>query len=140
MSQAALGRFYADGEIVARQGELGDCLFVVQDGEVEIVLEEGGVEAVLRTARRNEVIGEMAIIDHRPRSATVRAKGQARILTLDKRNFLRRISEDPSLAFGLIETMSHRVRELSHEILELQARIRSIEAAHEVRQKRGQGG
>lgn len=128
MSQAALGRFYADGEIVARQGDVGDCMYLVQDGEIEIVLEEDGAGVVLRSAGRNEVIGEMAIVDHKPRSATIRAKGRARILTLDKRNFLRRISEDPSLAFRMIETMSHRVRELSHQVLELQAALREREA------------
>jgi len=123
MSSAALGRFYDDGEIVVRQGDVGDCLFVVQDGIVEIVVEEDGSEVVLRTAGRNEVLGEMAIFEHRPRSATIRARGRARILTLDKRNFLRRINEDPSLAFRMIETMSHRVRELSHEVVELQAAL-----------------
>lgn len=76
---------------------------------------------VLRTACRNEVLGEMAIFDRQPRSATIRAKGRARILTLDKRNFLRRINEDPSLAFRMIETMSRRVRDLSHQVMELQA-------------------
>lgn len=53
-------------------------MYVVQDGEVEIVLEENGAEVVLRSAGRNEVIGEMAVIDHKPRSATIRAKGRAR--------------------------------------------------------------
>ena len=124
MSEAALGRYYADGEIVARQGDVGDCMFMVQDGEVEIVLEEHGTEVVLRTAGRNELLGEMAIFDRAPRSATIRARGRARILTLDKRNFLRRINEDPSLAFRMIETMSRRVRELSHEVVELQAQLR----------------
>jgi CRP-like cAMP-binding protein len=124
MSVAAFGRWYADGEIVARQGDVGDCMFVVQDGEVEIVLEEDGRENVLRSAGRNEVLGEMAIFEHKPRSATIRARGKARILTLDKRNFLRRINEDPSLAFRMIETMSHRVRELSREVGELQAALR----------------
>jgi CRP-like cAMP-binding protein len=130
MSEAALGRFYDDGEVVVRQGDVGDCMYVVQDGEVEIIVEENGSEAVLRTAGRNEVLGEMAIFEHQPRSATIRAKGKARILTLDKRNFLRRINEDPSLAFRMIETMSHRVRELSHEVVTLQAEL------HE----RGDGG
>jgi CRP-like cAMP-binding protein len=125
MSQAALGRFYADGEIVVRQGDVGDCMFLVQDGEVEIVVEEHGTETVLRSAGRNELLGEMAIFDHRPRSATIRAKGKARILTLDKRNFLRRINEDPSLAFRMIETMSRRVRELSHDVVELKAGARA---------------
>ncbi len=124
MSEGALGRFYADGEIVVHQGDAGDCMYMVQDGEVEIVAEEGGEEVVLRRAGRNEILGEMAIFDRQPRSATIRAKGSARILTLDKRNLLRRINEDPSLAFRMIETMSRRVRQLSHEVVELRAALR----------------
>jgi CRP-like cAMP-binding protein len=84
---------------------------------------------VLRSAGRNEVLGEMAIFEHQPRSATIRAKGKARILTLDKRNFLRRINEDPTLAFRMIETMSHRVRDLSHEVVELQSALAARGAA-----------
>ena len=123
MSEAALGRFYADGEVVARQGDDGDCMYVVQDGEVDIVFQKDGLEVYLRSAGRNEVLGEMAIFERQPRSATIRAKGKARILTLDKRNFLRRINEDPSLAFRMIETMSHRVRDLSNEVAHLKARL-----------------
>ena len=123
MSQAALGRIYSDGEIVVRQGEMGDSMYVVQDGEVEILREEDGSEMLLRSAGRNEVLGEMAVFEHPPRSATIRAKGEARILTLDKRNFLRRISEDSSLAFRMIETMSRRVRELSNEVVTLQQEL-----------------
>jgi CRP-like cAMP-binding protein len=129
VSRAALGRFYADGEIVVRQGDPGDSLYVVQDGEVEIISEDDGSEVVLRHAGRHEVLGEMALFEHRPRSATIRARGKARILTLDKQNFLRRINEDPSLAFRLIETMSRRVRELSREVVELQAALRAQSAA-----------
>jgi len=125
MSDAALGRFYADGEIIARQGETGDCLFVVQDGTVEIVMIDGDTEVVLRTAGRNELLGEMAIFEREPRSATIRAKGKVRLLTLDKRNFLRRINEDPSLAFRMIETMSHRVRDLSREVADLDAALQA---------------
>ncbi len=135
MSEAALGRFYADGEIVARQGEIGDCMFMVQDGTVEIVVEKDGVETILRSASRNELLGEMAIFDRQPRSATIRAKGKARILTLDKRNFLRRINEDPSLAFRMIETLSIRVRELSREVVELDAALRA-----ERRERQANGG
>lgn len=124
MSDAALGRFYADGEIVVRQGDVGDCMYVVQDGEVEIVVMKGGEEVVLACAGRNEILGEMAIFERQPRSATIRAKGVARILTLDKRHLLRRINEDPSLAFRMIETMSRRVRQLGQEVVELRATLR----------------
>jgi CRP-like cAMP-binding protein len=132
MSDAALGRFYDDGEIVTHQGEAGDCMYVVQDGTVEIVLQDAdGSEVILRTAGRNELLGEMAIFEHRPRSATIRARGRARILTLDKRNFLRRINEDPSLAFRMIETMSVRVRELSQEVHDLRAELAVARGEHE---------
>jgi CRP-like cAMP-binding protein len=123
VTEAAFGRFYSDGEVIARMGEVGDCMYVVQDGTVEILVEDGGSEIVLRTAGRNEVLGEMAIFEKRPRSATIRAKGRARILTLDKRNFLRRINEDPSLAYRMIETSSRRVRELSDEVVQLRAQL-----------------
>lgn len=123
IEQGALGRVYEPGEVIVRQGDVGDCMYVIQDGEVEILVERDGTEALLRVAGRNEILGEMAIFEHQRRSATVRARTRARILTLDKRNFMRRINEDPSLAFNIVETMSRRVRELSQEIVELKAAL-----------------
>ena len=125
---SALGRRYADGEVIVRQGEVGDCLFVIEDGTVEFVLERDGVETVLRTAGRDEIFGEMAVFERQARSATARARGEARVLTLDKRNFMRRISEDPTMAFRIIDTMAHRVRTLSAEVAELSGKLRDAEA------------
>ena len=118
-----LGRSYRDGEILCRQGEPGDCLFVIQEGEFEVVKEDAGRESVIRVARKDELLGEMAIFDRAPRSATVRARGAGRALTLDKRNFLRRINEDPSLAFRVIQTMSRRIRELTDRSAALERRL-----------------
>jgi CRP/FNR family transcriptional regulator len=119
----ALGRQYEDGEIVIRQGDEGDALFVIEEGTVEIVAEGDGHETVLRTAGPGELLGEMALFEKQPRSATVRSRGRARILTIDRRHFLRRISEDPTLAFRIIEAMAHRVRELSREVVELSEQL-----------------
>jgi len=125
MSTGTLGRVYEDGEILVKQGDVGDAMFVIQEGEVDIVLERNGRETLLHTARAGEMLGEMAIFLHETRSATVRAKGRARVLTVDKKNFLRRINEDPSLAFRLVESMSRRIRDLSNEL----ARARQSEHA-----------
>jgi CRP/FNR family transcriptional regulator len=119
MSQGALGRLYHDGEVVIRQGEVGDAMFVVQEGQLEILVEKDGRETRIRVAVQDELIGEMAVFEREVRSATVRALGDARVLTVDRKNFLRRINEDPSLAFRLVATMSRRVRELSEEIARL---------------------
>ena len=116
MAFPGLGREYADGEVVCRQGEVGSCMYQVQAGEVDVVHEEAGVETSLGRLRAGDIIGEMAIFDRQPRSATVRAAGPARLLTLDKRAFLRQIAEDPSLAFRILGQMSERIRALNAEL------------------------
>jgi CRP/FNR family transcriptional regulator len=124
MSQGALGKVYHDREVIVRQGEAGDGLFVIQEGQLEILSENHGRETRLRVAGEGELIGEMAVFEREVRSATVRALGEARVLTVDRKNFLRRINEDPSLAFRLVETMSRRIRELSVEVVRLKAALR----------------
>jgi CRP-like cAMP-binding protein len=119
MNLGALGKVYQNGETIVRQGEIGDCMYVVQDGNVEVVANAGTREVRLAKLGKNEFFGEMAIFEHEIRSATVRALGPARILTIDRMNFLRRIHEDPTLAYRLMEVMSNRVRRLSGEVTQL---------------------
>jgi len=120
---SALGRHYADGEVVIREGEIGDSLYVVQAGEVEIVISEGGEDVLLRVAGPDELLGEMSLFAPQVRSATVRARGPATVLTLDRAAFLDRIQDDPALAFWVLESMTRRVRELSNEVAELRSQL-----------------
>ena len=98
-------------------------MYVIQAGEVEVVHEAGGAEVALAVLGAGDVFGEMALFDREARSATVRAKGEARVLTLDKRTFLRRVHEDPSVAFRILQRMSHRIRQLNDEIARLSAEM-----------------
>jgi CRP/FNR family transcriptional regulator len=123
MDVGALGKVYEDGEVIIRQGEVGDCMYVIQDGEVEVFIERDGQEFQLAIRGAGDFVGEMAIFERDVRSATVRAMGQVRVLTIDKKNFLRRISQDPSLAFRIVETMSRRVRDLSKENAKLKGEV-----------------
>ena len=114
-----LGRIYQDGEVIFHKGDMGDCMFVVQEGQVEVVEEMEGQEVRLRVCRAGEVVGEMAIFERQARSATVRALGTARVLTVDEKTFLRYVHQDPSLAYQLLKIMSNRVRKLSREVTQL---------------------
>jgi flavin-dependent dehydrogenase len=115
MNIGALGKVYQDGETIIRKGEIGDCMYVVQDGCVEVVTDTDNQEVRLAILGKNEFFGEMAIFEHESRSATVRALGKARILTVDHKNFLRHIHEDPSLAYRMVRVMSNRVRKLGND-------------------------
>ncbi|MGW8267747.1 MAG: cyclic nucleotide-binding domain-containing protein [Longimicrobiales bacterium] len=113
MGQGALGKIYVDGDPIVRQGEIGDCMYVVQTGQVEVVLgtEEG--EQSLALLGPGDFFGEMAVFQRETRSATVRARGEAKVLKIDKKTLLRRITEDPLLAVKFLETLSHRIRDLN---------------------------
>jgi CRP-like cAMP-binding protein len=121
MSSGDLGRVYEDGELLIREGEPGDSMLVIQEGRAEILTERDGQEILLRTTEPGEMIGEMAIFERVVRSASVRAKGKVRALTVDKGNFLKRINEDPSLAFRLVKLMSQKLRATSEELAKYKA-------------------
>ena len=116
MTVGALGKVYEDGEVIIRQGDVGDCMYVIQDGQVEVILEKEDEEIQLDIHGPGIFFGEMAIFDRDVRSATVRALGDVRVLTVDKKNLMRRIHEDPALAFRMVETMSLRIRELLDKV------------------------
>jgi len=122
MKPSALGKAYGDGEPIARQGEIGECMYVIQEGQVEVVREQDGAEVRLATLGEGDFFGEMALFDRERRSATVRALGEARVLTVDKRTFLRRIHEDPSLAFRIVKGMSQRIRKLDAQVAQLKGK------------------
>ena len=116
MMKGALGKVYANGEYIIRQGDKGDCMYVVQAGTLEVTREEHGKEVRIGIMKSGDIFGEMAIFEHEMRSATVRALGEARVLTIDKRTFLGRIQDDPALAFNLVKIMSGRIRMLTGEL------------------------
>lgn len=115
----ALGKVYQDGEVIVGQGDVGDSMCVIQEGEAEVVVERHGAEERLAVLGAGDFFGEMAIFESEVRMATVRAVGEARVLTVDKRSFLRRIHEDPSLAYRMVQTMSRRLRDLAAEVVRL---------------------
>jgi CRP/FNR family cyclic AMP-dependent transcriptional regulator len=121
MKAGVLGKVYGDGDIIVRQGESGDCMYEILEGTVEVLREKNGREVCLAVLSKGDFFGEMAIFEREARSASVRAMGEVRAITIDKRTLLRRISEDPSLAFRIVEKMANRIRELDVEIERLKA-------------------
>jgi CRP-like cAMP-binding protein len=119
---ARLGKKYEPGEVIFRVGDSGNCMYVIQEGEVEALAESDGREIRLRKMGPNEFFGEMALFEKEVRSATIRAIKPTRVLTVDKKNFLGGIHEDPSLAFRIVETMSHRIRDLTDRLAKFEER------------------
>ena len=123
MLSGSLGKVYKNGETISRQGESVECLYVIQEGEVEVIREDGGKEIPLTTMKEKDFFGEVPLFERLGTAGvmrvTTRALGDARVLTVDKKTILRRIHEDPSLAYRILETMARRIRELEEDMVRL---------------------
>jgi CRP/FNR family transcriptional regulator, cyclic AMP receptor protein len=116
METNKLGYLYMDGEVIVKQGTVSNCLYVIQEGKVEVIEEIDELELKIAELGESEFFGEMGLFENEVRSCTVRAVGEAKILTIDKKNFLKSIEKDPSIAYRLLERMSHRLRETNKKI------------------------
>jgi CRP-like cAMP-binding protein len=116
MKEREIGKKYKNGEIICREGEEGKDMFVIQSGKVKVTKNLPDGELILTTLKEGEFFGEMALFDHLPRSATVKAAGEAVVLSVNKKGFFAKASKDPTLAFNILEGMSGRIRALNDEI------------------------
>ena len=116
MKSKKLGKTYNDGEIIIKQGEKGNCLYVIQEGKVDVIHESPEGDVKVAELGDSDFFGEMGLFEDDVRSCTIRAAGEVRVLTIDKRNFFKSINRDSTLAYRLLEKMSNRLREANEKI------------------------
>jgi len=97
----------AAGHVLMEEGKPGREAFVIVEGEAEVALQG----SVVTRLGPGELIGEMALLDHSPRSATVTAATPMRVLVLDPVGF-RSILRTPSVATGMATGLAKRLRDI----------------------------
>lgn len=115
--ESSLGKDYKDGSIIFEENSIGKEMYIIISGKVKISKEKGTVETILTTLEEGEFFGEMSLFDNNPRSATAKAIGNIKLLEINQKGFLKKISKDPSLAFRILEKMSQRIRITDEKIL-----------------------
>lgn len=92
-------KIFKAGDIIMRQGEQGDCAYIIEKGRVEILLEKtNGTVQRVGTRGAGTIIGEMAVVDNEPRIATIKAMEECSLLEITKEDFVRRLkTADPVL-------------------------------------------
>jgi HEAT repeat protein len=102
---------YVKGEVIVREGEPGDDLFLLVEGRVDIVKDHGTpAEERLNGSGPGGYFGEMAVLDGSPRSATVVAASDVRVLVLAGSRLRELVHEMPELAFDLFRVLAERLR------------------------------
>ena len=112
MAELSEFRKYPAGHIICREGEYEDVFYVIADGEVivtqQINKEKG--ERTLRVGSKGDVVGEMALIQSAPRSATVRTTTACTMLEMNKSDFETILSKSPRMALDIIRITLDRIR------------------------------
>ncbi|MEO0288294.1 MAG: cyclic nucleotide-binding domain-containing protein [candidate division WOR-3 bacterium] len=103
------------GELLFKQGDPPDEVYLVKSGKIEIFVNEGESKKRLNIITEGEFLGEMAIIDGRPRSASAAALEDSTVIIIDRKALLKQIEEDPLLG-ALITTLVRRLREMDRKL------------------------
>jgi CRP/FNR family transcriptional regulator, cyclic AMP receptor protein len=102
----APARDYKAGDVIFKQGDAAQELFIIQSGEVEIRLGN----RVLETLPQYSIFGEMALIDAAPRSATAVAASDVKLVPVGEKQFLFLVSNTPHFALNMMRVMARRLR------------------------------
>ena len=98
----------AAGEYIFRKGEAAKVMYLIIEGEVDLMLDD----TVVETAEEGGFIGEMALIDDEPRSASARARGDCRVFPIDEERFQLLVKETPFFALQMMKTLARRLRKM----------------------------
>lgn len=117
LGRRARVRHFAPGEVVFLEGDPGDSLHLVTEGEVLVTVLSGeGEEATLARFGPGDCFGELALLDGLPRSGTARAVRPTTTFVVTRQDFLHWLSERPRAALALLETLSLRLRRTSERM------------------------
>lgn len=108
---------YAAGDSIFRQGELGTEMFIIQEGEVDILKHIGGESHVLSHLEKGDFFGEMALLEALPRTADAVARTEVRVVAINGSRFDEMLRRNPEVAVRIIRKYSQRLRE-ANELLE----------------------
>lgn len=117
LASLAMERHFTKGEMIILAEAEGDALFVIEQGQVKVsLIHEDGREVILSFLGPGEVFGELALLDGKPRSATVIATAPTSLLVLRRADFLRLLLGTPQIAVSLLEELAERLRRTDQQM------------------------
>jgi len=106
-------QWYPNSTTIFNQGDEGNEMFIIVDGQVKVVRSANGKDQTLAQRGPGEFVGEMAIIESVPRSATLVTQGEVRLLAIEGETFKQILRERPEVSLAVLQSLSRRLREMS---------------------------
>lgn len=120
---------FDDGEILFGVGDPADCAYVIMDGEADVLADTDSGEVVAVTLKTNQLVGEMAVLSHGSRSATIRARGQLTALRISGEAFIKLLTDNPDVSLDVMRQLSEKLAHSHRQFEEMQSRLLRAESA-----------
>jgi CRP-like cAMP-binding protein len=124
------GREFPPGTVIFREGDVGNEMYVIQSGKVNITKKVRDVEKVLVTLAAGAFFGEMAIINQKPRSASAVVVEDARLLVIGPKTFETMIRSSSEIAVRMIKILAQRLQDADEQIENLMLRDHNSRVVH----------
>jgi len=120
---SATAKTYSKGTIIINEGDAGSSMFLLMQGRVKVFVSDSSAkEYVLAILGPGEYVGELALLDDEPRTASVETEEQSTFLVIQKEDFLGLLRENPSIQFKLLLNLARRSRHLTEAVKNLALR------------------
>lgn len=119
---------FEKGEALFVVGDRADSAFIIEEGEVEILVQGDAGEIRVGTLGRHELFGELAVFLNAPRSATIRAIDALTVLKIDADVFIRMVTENAGAALGVMQILSDKLLRATQSFERAEDRVRELES------------
>jgi CRP-like cAMP-binding protein len=107
-----IGQTFLEGDVVFKQGAAGDTMFIVHTGALAVIREAEGASTVVARLNPGDFVGEMALVDQEPRSATVKAMEETVLVPITRSFLLKHSARDTKFVLSLMESLSDRLEKV----------------------------
>ena len=112
---------YSAGQALFAQGDVGDAAYIIVDGEAEVLVDSPTGQLSVAVLKRNDIVGEIAILCDVPRTATVKAASELVTLKITKDVFLRMLTDFPEMGLEIMRVLADRLAKTTAELQEARA-------------------
>ena len=102
-------RWEKNGVYLCHQGDVGSELYIISQGEVEIIKESGEQNQIISTEIVGSYVGELAVLESIPRTLAMRTKGDVKLLVLQSARFQTILQRHPDIAYEVIKVLTRRL-------------------------------
>lgn len=118
---------FMDGDPLFRQGDVGDAAYIILDGVADVMVNSPKGAVKVASLKRNDIIGEIAILCDVPRTATVVAAGDLATLKVSKDGFFHLVNQFPQIGVEVMHELASRLHHTTQALTTARARLNELE-------------